>query len=109
MKRLLLLTLLLTASPALAASLGLVNQTGEAISATSVRPTGGKEWQPLAGGQSPGARQTITVSTESTCAFDIRVRLASGTEVVYSAVNLCETSAVTLNRRADGTIWVDYD
>ena len=109
MKRFLLVAALLVATPAVAATLGLVNQTGEAISATSIRPTGDGDWRPLAGAQSPGARQTINVSTEATCAFDIRARLSSGKEIVYSGVNLCETSAATLNRRADGTTWVDYD
>ena len=111
MKRLLLAAaLLLTASPAFAATLALVNQTGERIVATSIRPTDSQPtWQPLAGGQDNGARHTITVSTDAQCAFDIRARLASGKELTYGGVNLCETSAVTLNRRGDGTTWVDYD
>lgn len=109
MKRLLFLAALMFSSPALAASTALVNQTGEAISATSIRPTNHGSWQPVGGPLPAGGQQTITASTDLQCAFDIRVRLASGKDVVYSGVNLCETSAVRLNRRADGTIWVDYD
>ncbi|WP_205481481.1 hypothetical protein [Sphingomonas arenae] len=110
MKRLLFVAALSLAVPAWAASLGLVNRTGEAIAGTSIRPTDGKAgWQPLAGAQADGARVSIDVSTDAQCAFDIRARLSSGKELVYSGVNLCETSAVTLNRRADGTTWVDYD
>ena len=110
MKRLFCIAVLVLAAPAWAASLGLVNRTGEAIAATSIRPTDGKTgWQPLGGAQANGARVSITVATETQCAFDVRVRLASGKELVYSGVNLCETSGVTLNQRADGTIWVDYD
>ncbi len=109
MKRLLLLAGLLLSSPAWAATLALVNQTGEPIAATSIRPTNHGEWRPLAGAQGTGARQSISVDVEAQCAFDIRARLASGKELTYAGVNLCETSAVTLNRRADGTTWVDYD
>ena len=110
MKRSLFVAALLIATPAWAANLGLINRTGEAIAGTSIRPTDGRSgWQPLAGAQANGARVSIDVSTDAQCAFDIRARLASGKELVYSGVNLCETSAVTLNQRADGTIWVDYD
>lgn len=110
MKRPLFLALLVLAAPAWAASVGLVNGTGEAISETSVRPSGGRAgWQPLGGGQAAGARVTVNVSTDEQCAFDVRARLASGKELVYAGVNFCETSAVTLNLRADGTTWVDYD
>ena len=109
MERLLFLAALVLAAPAAAATLGLLNQTGEAIAATSIRPTKHGDWRPLAGVQAKGARQSISVDTDAQCAFDIRARLASGKELTYAGVNLCETSAVALNRRADGTTWVDYD
>jgi len=109
MQRLLFLALLLVCAPASAASLGVVNGTGEPVASTSIRPSGVKaDWQPLAGGQAQGARVTVDVSTDAQCAFDIRVRLSSRKELVYSRVNLCETSGVALNQRADGTTWVDY-
>ena len=109
MKRVLLLAACVISTPAWARTLGLVNRTGEAISATSIRPTRLGDWRPLAGPLGNGARQPITVDTDAQCAFDLRVRLASHEELTYAGVNLCETSAVALNRRADGTTWVDYD
>ena len=27
----------------------------------------------------------------------------------WTDVNLCDVKVVTLNRRSDGTLWVDYD
>ena len=30
-------------------------------------------------------------------------------EFTWSSVNLCDVRSVTLNRRPDGTLWVDYD
>lgn len=103
------MALLGLAAPAAAASLALVNGTGQTIIDTAIRPTSRGTWQPLAGAQPNGARQAVDVDTDLQCAFDIRARLSGGQELIYAGVNLCETSAVTLNRRVDGTVWVDYD
>ena len=109
MKRLLFVIALGLAAPSAAADLALVNGTGEPIVEIVVRPTHHGNWLPVGGTLANGARQKISVDTEPQCSFDVRARLASGKELVYSGVNLSETSAVTLNRRADGTSWVDYD
>jgi len=100
----------LLAAPAAvsAAEVVVVNQTGSAITAMSVRPYGGSAWQPVDGALSPGARRSISGQGE-TCAFDIRAKLAGGGEATWSGVNFCETKSVTLNRRSDGTAWADYD
>ena len=98
------------AAPALArsGSLILVNGTGQPLSGLSIRPAAGGEWKPLGSGSAgPGSRQPISFSGE-TCAYDIRASIG-GAEVVWNGVNLCDTKAVTLNRRADGTRWADYD
>ena len=42
------------------------------------------------------------------CAFDIRAKV-DGAEFTWPSVNLCDVRSVTLNRRPDGTLWVDYD
>lgn len=102
------LFLLVLPAAALAADVVVVNQTGFAITALSVRPYGGSGWQPVEGALSPGARRSITGQGE-TCAFDIRAKLAGGGEASWAGVNFCETKVVTLNRRPDGTAWVDYD
>lgn len=109
MKRLLFVALLGLAAPAAAASLAVVNGTGQTIVEMAIRPTSRGTWQAVGGAQPTGSRQSISADTDLQCAFDIRARLAGGEELVYVGVNLCETSAVTLNRRGDGTVWVDYD
>lgn len=89
-------------------SLILVNGTGQAMSGLSIRPAAGGDWKPLGSGSAgPGSRQPISFEGE-TCAYDIRASIA-GAEVTWNAVNLCDTKSVTLNRRADGTRWADYD
>jgi hypothetical protein len=42
------------------------------------------------------------------CAFDLRAS-TGGAPATWSSVNLCDVKTVTLNRRSDGTLWVDYD
>ena len=56
----------------------------------------------------PGATYASGLVDEPVAPGD-GARLASGKELTYTGVNLCETNAVTLNRRADGTTWIDYD
>ena len=85
----------------------LVNEAGAKIESLSIRRFGTPDWQPLAGSPSPGARQHIDFSNPD-CAFDIQAKLAGGTTAVWSGVNLCEVTAVVLNRNASGATWVDY-
>jgi hypothetical protein len=97
-------------SPALAGSAGpftLVNGTGAKIESLSIRRFGTDAWKPLAGSPSPGARQHVDFS-DPDCAFDIQAKLAGGATAVWSGVNLCEVTAVVLNRNASGATWVDY-
>jgi hypothetical protein len=100
--------LLVAPAAALAADVVVINQTGSAISSLSIRPFGGSVWQPVEGALSVGARRSVSAEGK-TCAFDIRAKLAGGGEATWSGVNFCETKAVTLNRRPDGTTWADYD
>jgi hypothetical protein len=85
----------------------LVNGAGAKIESLSVRRFGTDAWKPLAGSPSPGARQKISFS-DPDCAFDIQAKLAGGVTAVWSGVNLCEVTAVVLNRNASGATWVDY-
>ena len=88
----------------------LVNGTGTAMSNLSIRPadnSGG--WQGLGTGSLvQGARASMPAPPSQLCAFDIRATVG-GTPVTWSSVNLCDVRVVTLNRRTDGTLWVDYD
>ena len=98
------------AAPALAGASGfaLVNQAGGAVSGIALRRTGSSEWQSVGGGASDGARTKVSFS-DPDCAFDVRATVAGHGETVWSRVNLCEVSSVTLHRDASGTTWVDYD
>lgn len=114
MTRVLLLWLALTTAGAASAALlqagafTLGNQTGQPLGSIAIREFGAGSWRELTGSLAPGVRQPIAFSNDD-CAFDIRGTLPGGQVVTWSGVNLCDVRAVTLNRRADGTIWVDYD
>lgn len=90
----------------------LVNGSGAAMSALAIRPSSSAataRWTPLdPASLSPGARVTMRAPAGDLCAFDIRARVGSA-EVSWTSVNLCDVRSVTLNRRADGTLWADYD
>ena len=47
--------------------------------------------------------------SDADCAFDIRAKLAGDGEAVWSGVNLCEVSRVTLRRGPSGTTFASYD
>ena len=73
--------------------------------ALSIRRTGSQEWRALGSAPTPGASQAIAFS-DADCAFDLKAETASG-PLVWSGVNLCEVSAVTL-RVAAGTPFAEY-
>lgn len=111
MVRLLVIALVLGAlvSPVAAAprDIAVVNGTGEPLREIGARSQNGTDWAGLVAGLSPGARTRISVDPDI-CAYDVRATAASG-QLTWRGVNLCETRSVTLNRRADGALWVDYD
>lgn len=85
----------------------IVNGTGVPLREVGARPQNAKDWVGLVPGLSPGARTRVSVDPDL-CAYDVRANAADGL-LTWRGVNLCETSSVTLNRRADGALWVDYD
>ena len=111
MKRVVLLTLVAFAPPALAAgasNFNLVNGTGAALSQLSIRRAGTQDWKPLGAAPSPGARSSVNFS-DPDCAFDIRANVPGSGAVTWAGVNLCAVKSVTLNRDASAGAWVDYD
>ena len=62
----------------------------------------------LGGNPAIGSRTAVAFSNPD-CAFDIQARLADGKYAIFTGVNLCDVTVVTLNRGAGGQLWVDYD
>ena len=96
--------------PALAgaSSFTVINGTGSGIATLSIRRTGTASWQTLAAAPAAGASAGVAFS-DPDCAFDLQATLAGGGTAVWGGVNLCGTSRLTLQRRASGETWVDYD
>lgn len=94
-----------------AASFTLVNKTDIDFTAMKVRAFGSSEWQPLVVAPVPVARsggQGAVDFSNPDCVFDLQATLPDGRAVVWPRVILCDTRIVTLNRRANGELWVDY-
>ena len=104
------LALSVTSAPAFAgaSSFTVVNGTGSNISSLSIRRTGTDSWTALSAAPGAGSSSGVTFS-DPDCAFDLRASLAGGGTATWSGVNLCGTSRLTLQRRASGETWVDYD
>lgn len=107
---------LVTASPApvlaQASNFTLVNATDIDFTGLAVRRFGTSEWLPLVVSPVPlpksGGRGAADFRNED-CAFDMRATLPDGRMVVWPGVNLCQVKVVTLNQKAGGALWVDYE
>ncbi len=104
-----------TASPApalaQAGKFTIVNSTGIDFSGIAVRRFGTNQWLPLTVSPVPlrnSARGAADFKDED-CAFDLRATLPDGRTVVWPGVNLCQVKVVTLNQKAGGALWVDYE
>ena len=86
----------------------LVNRTGANISSLQIRRVGTSAWQALGGNPAAGSRVAVAFA-DPDCAFDIQAKLADGKSAMFTGVNLCDATVVTLNRGAGGDLWVDYD
>ena len=89
----------------------LVNNTDIAFTGLMARRYKTEQWMPLAVSPMPVAsrgRGAVQFSDQD-CAFDLQATLPDGRVVVWSGVNLCDAKVVTLNRGADGVLWIDYD
>jgi hypothetical protein len=99
--------------PALAqaANFTLVNNTDIDFTSLKVRRFGTNQWLALAVTPVPvtksGGRGSVQFSNQD-CAFDLQATLPDGRIVLWSGVNLCDAKVVTLNRTANGQLWVDY-
>ena len=102
--------LIVAPAPALAGAGGftVVNGTDGAIASLSIRRTGTDSWRSLGASPAAGASSSVAFS-DPDCAFDLRANVPGGGTAVWSGVNLCGTTQLTLRRRASGETWVDYD
>ena len=89
----------------------IVNATGIDMTGLSARRYGTESWEPIVITPLPiaksGGHGAAQFKNED-CAFDLRATLPNGQTVIWPGVNLCETHVVTLNRDANGNLWVDY-
>lgn len=89
----------------------LVNNTNVHFTRLMVKRFGSDQWLPLTVNPVPvtgsGGQGAVDFSDQD-CAFDLQATLPDGRLVVWSGVNLCEAKVVTLNRSANGQLWVDY-
>jgi hypothetical protein len=110
MKKLALIALLASSSPAFAGASNfmLVNGTGGVMSELSIRRAGTSDWKPLGNAPAAGARGNVSFSDQD-CAFDIRATVPGAGPVTWAGVNLCDVKSVILNRDAAAGAWVDYD
>jgi hypothetical protein len=102
-----LLAALSQSAPATPRRITVINGTGVPLAQVAARPVNNSAWTALTPGLSPGARTQVTIDPDL-CAYEVQGK-AGNSVLAWSGVNLCETSSVTLNRRADGVLWVDYD
>lgn len=94
-----------------AANFTLVNNTDVSFTRLMVRRYGSQQWLPLTVNPVPVTRsggQGAVDFSDQDCAFDLQATLPDGRVVIWSGVNLCEAKVVTLNRSANGQLWVDY-
>lgn len=94
-----------------ASSFTLVNNTDVSFTGLMVRRFGTQQWRPLVVGPLPVAQrggQGAAEFSDQECVYDLQASLPDGRHVVWPRVNLCEAKIVTLNRSANGQLWVDY-
>lgn len=101
-------------APALAqaGNFTIVNATPIDMTGLMVRRFGTSDWLALTVSPVPvmkaGGRGSADFRNED-CAFDLRATLPDGRTVVWPGVNLCQVKVVTLNQKAGGALWVDYE
>lgn len=99
------------ATPALADAWDFVltNSTSKEIKLVEVAPTGTQTWQKNIVDEGmkvtttkPGARMTVHFDKGPPCKYDIKATFADDTSMVWTGVNVCDNSYVTVKINAAG-------
>ncbi len=89
----------------------LINSSGKTIKTVEIAPTGTTTWQ--ANKIDPdfkkadatvkqGARMTVHFDKGTGCKYDLKLNFADGTDGVWTGVNVCDNSYVTVKYSAAG-------
>lgn len=88
----------------------LINSTAKEIKLVEVAPTGTQTWQKniveegmKATSTKPAARMTVHFDKGTVCKYDIKATFADDTSLVWTGVNVCDNSYVTVKVNAAGT------
>lgn len=104
---------LMVATPALADDWDfiLTNNSGKAIKAIEVSPAGTDKWQPnkvdpevkKEGMVKVGGRMTVHFNKEGNqCRFDVKATFEDATSSVWTGINVCDNSYITIRYNAAG-------
>jgi hypothetical protein len=89
----------------------LINSTGKEIKLVEVSPTGTQAWQKnivdeeiqKAKTTKSGARMTVHFDKGAPCKYDVKATFVDDTSLVWTGVNVCDNSYVTVKANATGT------
>lgn len=104
---------LMVATPALADDWDfiLTNNSGKAIKAIEISPAGTDKWQPnkvdpevkKEGIVKAGGRMTVHFNKEGNqCRFDVKATFEDATSSVWTGINVCDNSYITIRYSAAG-------
>jgi len=89
----------------------LINNAGKAIKTVELAPAGTTTWQPnkvdpdfkkADATVKPGARMTVHFDKGAGCKYDVKLNFADGSSGVWSAINVCDNSYVTVKYSTAG-------
>jgi hypothetical protein len=103
---------LVVAAPAMADAWDfvLINSSGKPIKTVEIAPTGTTTWQPnkvdpdfkKEGAVKPGGRMTVHFDKGPGCKYDVKITFGDDSNSVWTAINVCDNSFVTVKYNAAG-------
>ena len=89
----------------------LINNSGKAIKTVEIAPTGTTTWQPnkvdpefkkADATVKPGARMTVHFDKGAGCKYDLKLSFADSSEGVWTGINVCDNSYITVKYNTAG-------